>query len=198
MNSLRLNSLVTLLCLFAGMAHAQSLQQRGFEPVDQLRDDVDPLSNSLRRTGPGLATTGERQNVFRNSSTTNDRLYYIAKGVMAEFDRSDYAFTRRGGILQLAPPNLVYRIDDPAKTSPGKKVVLSDRLVDTRVDGRVTTSPHTMPQTMIGFKVKPVTDMAPATTIQRKQRSTWEMYHYLSTVKRMLVLGAVSRVIAEQ
>ena len=177
----------------AGPALGQTLQEQGYRPIDQLQDDVDPLSHSLRQWDTGLSVTGERQNVFRSADTSDPRLYYIAKGVIAEFDRSDYAFTRKGGILQLAPPNLVYHIGSPkvAPVAGGALVVPSDQLIDNRVDGRVKGDELRASAEMIGFRVAPLGDSFGR--VGDGPGSTWEDYHYLSTVNRMLVLGALMR-----
>ena len=103
--------------VYCTVASAQSLEERGFEPVDQMVEDVDPSATSLRRVEPGLRfDMGQRANVFQYQSdqpdAEDDSTYYlIIPGVVATFDRSEYAITRKGKALQLAPPNLVYRLD---------------------------------------------------------------------------------------
>jgi hypothetical protein len=181
-----------LWCAIAvGEAAGQTVREQGYQPLDQLQDDVDPLSRSLRRGDTGLSVTGERQNVYRSADPTDPRLYYIAKGVIAEFDRSDYAFTRKGGILQLAPPNLVYHIGSPKKqlTGGGAPSVQSDQMIDGRVSGRVNGGEARGDREMIGFRVAQLDQSFDRPT--DRQRTTWEDYHYLSTVNRMLVLGAL-------
>ena len=80
-------------------------------------DDVDPMATTLRRVEPGFRyDLGQEANVFEHRSNQPDAgdgstYYLIIPGVVATFDRSEYGFTRKGKALQLAPPNLVYRLD---------------------------------------------------------------------------------------
>ncbi len=177
----------------AAPAAGQTIENRGYRPIDQLRDDVDPLSRSLRRSDAGLSTTGERQNVYRAGDAADGRLYYLARGVIAEFDRSDYALTRRGRILQLAPPNLVYHIDPPKAAQPhdDSPIALTDQMLDGRVDGRVRAEVNNRaaPEELIAFRVAPIGESF--VQPDRQPRSTWEHYHHLHTVNRMVVLGAL-------
>ncbi len=119
---LRTFALITCcLALVPAAASAQTPYQQGFEPVDRLREDIDPLQRSLRRVEQGLGQVGQESNVYRRPDS--QRLYYIEPGVVAEFDRSEYFWfrTRRQGdvLVQAIPPGTVFHIGTPpAKTEP--------------------------------------------------------------------------------
>jgi hypothetical protein len=178
----------------AGIGHAQTIEQQGYQPVDQLRDDVDPLSRSLRQRDVGLSITGDRQNVYRSAGDAGKRLYYISQGVLAEFDRSDYALTREGGIVQLAPPNLVYHIGRPQRPTAPVPAPLNDRMVAGRMDGRVNGDVSTpSPQDgRVVFSVNNSAEAQPDRT-DMPPRNAWDHYQSLTTVMRMMTVGALGR-----
>jgi len=106
-------------------AGAQTMEDRGYRPVDQLYEDVDPMQRSLRRRDAGLHTTGERQNVFRPSRSTRGgapaRLLFVSEGVVAEYDRSIYAFDLRSRrAMPVIPPNTVFHIGVPPAEGLGR------------------------------------------------------------------------------
>jgi len=141
----------TMLAAMALPAGAQTIEQRGYRPVDQTIEDVDPLAVSLRRIEPGLLTVGGGTDVFRRivpgepsaDDSGDGRLYYVNYGVVAEFDQSQYIrlFDRRGrpaGTAQAIPPNTVFHIglpDNPAVTQAGDSSPAPGQ-VSGRVDGR--------------------------------------------------------------
>ncbi len=97
-------------------AAGQALESRGYRPVDQRVEDIDPLQVSLRHQVSGLDETGERVSVFRPADQTGGRLYYVQRGVVAEYDRSQYGITGRGELLQMIPPNTVFHLSLPASS----------------------------------------------------------------------------------
>ena len=107
------------LLLIAPPVWAQTPAQRGLEPVEQIVEDTGPLRRSLRKVQPGLGRVGQESVVYRRREG-GDKLYYIARGVMAEFDRSQYIRTRRGDILQKIPPNTVFHIARPTAGPEGR------------------------------------------------------------------------------
>ena len=144
-----LSCCLAALLLAGADVSAQTVEQRGYRPVDQTVDDVNPGQVSLREREGGLKTTGERNNVFRRASPDtagptverkSDRLYYISPGVIAEFDRSEYAHHRRAGILQFIPPGAVFHLGMPneaeaeqASTLPPPPELIDDRMTASRV-----------------------------------------------------------------
>jgi hypothetical protein len=140
-----------LLAALAAPAAGQTVEAQGFRPVDQRVEDVDPLAVSLRQEQTGLRTTGERNNVFRrvdpfggdDAPVDPRRLYYISEGVVAEFDRSDYAalsLRDRRVIVQLIPPNTVFHVGLPRTPQPITGFDArppSPLLVSGRLDGQV-------------------------------------------------------------
>lgn len=134
--------------VYGPLAWGQTLEERGFEPVDQTVDDVDPLATTMRRVEPGFRhDLGQEANVFQHHSdelgAADDSTYYlIIPGVVATFDRSEYAITRKGKTLQLTPPNLVYRLDlsqlpDNTRQPLGGEEIASED--DLRLDYRIST-----------------------------------------------------------
>lgn len=191
----RLAALVVIACLTGvRVGHAQTIEQQGYQPVDQLRDDVDPLSRSLRQRDVGLSITGDHQNVYRSAGDSGKRLYYISPGVLAEFDRSDYALTREGGIVQLAPPNLVYHIGQPQRTPAPLPPPASERMVTGRMNGRVDAEVST-PSPQDGRVVFSINELAEAVSdrIDMPPRNAWDHYQSLTTVMRMMTVGALGR-----
>ncbi len=145
---------VLAVLVFVGGAAAQTVEQRGLRPVDQTVEDVDPLGVSLRRHDAGLRTTGERGNVFRyidpreptdgSADPNAQRLFYMSRGVTAEFDRSQYGIlidqrNRSATVLQLIPPNTVFHIGPPPARPP--RDAGPAPLGDGQIDGRVTEAP---------------------------------------------------------
>ncbi len=135
------------------VAEAQTLEERGFRPVDQIIEDTDPLRTSLRHLDAGLQTIGERNNVFRRtapspgdyagrparpagSAGADRRLYFVSHGVVASFDRSEYLQTRSGVVLQAIPPNTVFHLGLPSK-QPGVAEA-ADASVPGRLERRVS------------------------------------------------------------
>jgi hypothetical protein len=150
--------LVALCMLWASpMVVGQTLAERGYEPVDQVVDDVDPLAVSLRSREPGLDATGQHHNVFRRiegDGADRDRLYFIHEGIVAEFDRSEYRAiidegSNRRLIYQLIPPNTVFHIGLPPADAL-RSGQWGDELLLGQVDGRVAppeiqTAPSPVP-----------------------------------------------------
>lgn len=140
-------SLFLLALLCAGpVCFAQTLQQQGFKPVDPLIDDVDPLSTSLRQHGIELKVDGGgRQRLYRRTipgdpmtrRPEQEKFYLFDRGVTAEFDRSDYARSRKGRVFTLIPPNTVFHLGVPREQFKPKVSNLPDppQLVDTRING---------------------------------------------------------------
>jgi hypothetical protein len=137
---------MALMLLGASGAFGQTLERRGFQAVEQIWDDTDPLARGLRRI--------EGSRVYRRahwSGSGPEKLYYIAPGVVAEYDRSDYGLfevkKNEYRIFQLIPPNTVFHIGLPPEqpTEPFRPSPLSlASRIDTRIHGsieRETPSP---------------------------------------------------------
>lgn len=130
----------------AAVVGAQTVTEQGFRPVDPRVADLDPLGRSLRVIEPGLATTGERSAIHQRimpggnhyEQPRTQRLYFIAQGFMAEYDRSQYVGTRRGDVFATIPPNTVFHITPPREpTAPELEAPGADQ-VDGRINGRAT------------------------------------------------------------
>ena len=114
------------LAIFAGFAaaeaRAQTLVQQGYRPVEQIVEDIDLLSTSYRRVEPGLgAQGGADTRVYRHINRPG-KLYYIAPGITAEYDRSSYSWFRidkkEWKLFQLIPPNTVFHVGPPPAAEP--------------------------------------------------------------------------------
>jgi hypothetical protein len=134
---------ILIVFALAAAATAQTMPQRGYEPVDQTVEDIDPLGVSLRQREAGLNVTGEQGNVFRRidpRGPADNRLLLVNQGVFAEFDRSNYAAlidrrNERVRIFQLIPANTVFHIGMPKAPTTGQ---LPAPYNPGQVDGRVT------------------------------------------------------------
>jgi len=182
-------------------ALAQTVQQQGLRPVDQMVEDIDPTQISLRRENAGLATLGERQNVFRRIvpdagpySPGSQRLYFISYGIIAEFDRSEYGMLMKkgqptGAILQVIPPNTVFHVGLPP---PIKPPLDPDVIVPGMVQGRVDARVHSSPQ--IGGPVSGRW-IAPSQSheIDREQADA-QRYQEMLVAQRGLVVAALGRI----
>ncbi|MBI1371252.1 MAG: hypothetical protein GC159_00610 [Phycisphaera sp.] len=117
-----------LLAAAPGPARAQSPRHEGFAPVEQGIADVDPLRDSLRQLAPGIGPVGQESWIYQRVDPSGravrpDRLYLIAPGVVAEYDRSQYIRITdddRTYILQKIPPNTVFHIGLPTAPPPGQ------------------------------------------------------------------------------
>ncbi|MBW3543052.1 MAG: hypothetical protein KY476_22565 [Planctomycetes bacterium] len=132
--------MIGMLVLSAPAAMGQSrLQQQGYQPVEQLVDDMEMLRGSLRRVDAGLQSRGgQGTSVYRRSGAGDkDKLFFIAPGVVAEYDRSDYMLVEVERddfrIFQIVAPNTVFHIglpdDQPAarQVSPLSRALRADQ-----------------------------------------------------------------------
>lgn len=94
----------------------------GYEPVQRMVGDVDPLRKSLKKPEVGLANPGQSQGqvLWRkkpNPANPNDpdagKLFLFTRGKIVEFERSRYGTTQRGGIVPLRPDNLKFHVGSP-------------------------------------------------------------------------------------
>lgn len=109
-----------VLAAVPAMTSAQTLRERGLRPVDQVVEDVDPLSRSLRDREAGLRATGQFNTVYRPTDPEqSDRYFHIRQGVTAEYrGRSLYSRrsdpgSRRSVLVQDIPPDTVFHIGRP-------------------------------------------------------------------------------------
>jgi hypothetical protein len=169
------------------------MEERGYRPVDQLAEDVDPLQKSLRLHEDGLQTTGERSNVFRprlpqdagGRAADQPRLLYVAEGVVAEFDRSIYAIDlRRRRILQVIPPNTVFHVGVPEVDGHD-----ADKPTPEQQRRRAMFRIHPMPA---GQRLTSRPDARPTTTRPADQPD----YASLADAHRLRVVAAVRRLIS--
>ena len=177
-------------------AFAQTVQQQGLRPVDQRVADIDPTQVSLRHEYSGLSTIGERQNVFRRIvpgagpyAPSSRRLYFVSYGVVAEFDRSEYAMTRKGAILQFIPPNTVFHIGLPAAPKPKLD---SDTPVRGRVRARVDAMVRWVPSYDAAVTGRPVS----FSQSRRNDRNevAAHRYHEMLVAQRGMVVAAIDRI----
>lgn len=180
-------------CLTASLS-AQTMSERGFEPVDQLVDDVDPLSRSLRLREDGLQTIGQHGNVFRPKGPgEHDRYYYVSYGVTAEYhNRSLYGLYQfqdsdQPVILQQVPPGTVFHIGLP-KQRPDERqqeqFVPPPGYIDARVAAH-QSPPRGGVESMQHY----------ATTKNRAQ--TWQRFNDQARAQRHLVLRTIKPVSEE-
>lgn len=143
----------------ASISIGQTLQERGYRPVDQLVEDIDPLNRSFREREAGLYEFGQHNNVFQRINPDphpfreqeQRRLYFINRGVVAEFDQSQYFIVKddeRTAILQLIPPNTVFHIGlpdarpmDPETQQNIEQAPRMGEPVEQRIDGRISGRP---------------------------------------------------------
>lgn len=186
-----------LLSVGVSQIFSQTLQQRGYRPVEQLHEDVDPLARSLQRQEPGLSTTGEHHNVFK-PLRGDRRLYYIGQGVVAQFDRSDYYFSEKRGILQVIPPNTVFHIGLPPQELPsaGESAPPSEQMVQGRVDGRVGTSAPTLNPQGRRFLMSPNRNPQQQPQDPPLEFSSWQRFRAVSFTQRRIVTNALQRLSA--
>jgi len=130
---------------WATSADAQTVRARGYEPVEQTVADTDPLAVNMRRVEAGLQQQGgQSSSVFRRAGADNDKLYYVAPGIVAEYDRSSYMWFRvtkkRWKLYQLIPPNTVFHLGLP----PPEPQPLPPNALRTHrmVDARPTSAPR--------------------------------------------------------
>jgi hypothetical protein len=130
-----------------GRVGAQTLTDRGYQPVDQITEDIDPLSRSLRRLDPGLAEQGgPASRVYRRAGHPH-KLYYVEQGFTAEYDRSSYSWFRvtkkEWKLFQLIPPNTVFHLGLPRaqpQDPPARPNLLRE---SARVAGEASSSRET-------------------------------------------------------
>ena len=131
-----------LCCCAATAAIAQSLEQRGYVPIEPMIADVDPLARSLRVQEPGLSLTGQYSPLFRRVSpdgALGDRVFFIQAGVVVEYDRSDYLLLENGDVLLVPPPNTLFHLGLPVtpSVSPYDRPLTSPQSIDTMLDARL-------------------------------------------------------------
>ncbi len=175
-------------------ARAQTLQERGYTPVEQTHEDVDLLARSLQQQEPGLAATGEHHNVFK-PLTGDRRLYYIGQGVIAQFDRSEYYLHRKAGVLQGIPPNTVFHIGLPKQTPPSDQVLPTapDNRVARRIDARVQAKVnpvHPRTRALADFGRSPQTQTPPHVPVEY---SPWHRFRSLRYAQLRVVTAALDQ-----
>jgi hypothetical protein len=187
---------VLLLLVSSRGVMGQTIEQRGYVPVDQTVDDVDPLARSLRLFDAGLDVTGQHNNVFRSPSDPEGRLIYVQRGTIAEFDRSVYAYTRKGEVLQFTPPGIVYHLSVPdpnelKKASKADDLPDSAMLVKGRVNGMVdgaaqnaNTSGESMPSWNAG---------TPPASPPDADAAAWHQYQRTRHEQRAWLLETIRR-----
>lgn len=192
-------------------ASAQSPTQRGFEPVEQQVEDTDPLSRSLRRVEPGLINnTGQDSRVFRKKGGegqqggqgpgSSPRYYYIGRGVVAEFDRSEYVrFGRQGEyVAETIPPNTVFHIGyPPDREQTGNAEQQGSNGGEApsprRIDARVQPGGIGMEASTDGSGTRSIGPLhSPGA-----RRSVWETYRRLRQVQQRSVMRAIDRALEE-
>jgi len=119
----RVASILSLSLLLTSVAAGQSAQPEGFTPVEQRVADTEPLRTSLRRVSTGIGQEGQESWMYRRADAAgravdDGRLYLLAPGVSATFDRSQYVKLvderrRRSILLQKIPANTVFHIGTP-------------------------------------------------------------------------------------
>ena len=135
-------------------AAAQTLEQQGFKPIDPLIDDVDPLSISLRQHSLELKNDGGgKQRYFRRTipgdpltgRQSKSKIYLIDRGVVAEFDRSDYALGDKGRVFSLIPPNTVFHLGIPKEETAPKTPHLPPppEMINRRINREISSNPRT-------------------------------------------------------
>lgn len=150
--TMRFPATITVLCAMtvAGFpASGQTLEERGFLPVDQMIEDVDPLATSLRLQQPDFSLTGRHgRHTFRRTvpadpisgTPEQEKFFFIDHGVVAEFDRASYLMIfeedKPPMALHLIPANTVFHIGLP-NYEPVAPPPLPDapELIDGRIDG---------------------------------------------------------------
>lgn len=177
----------------AGVVQAQSLGQKGYQSVEQVVGDIDPLHVSQRQVETGLGEFGQGSSVFRRIDPTGpagNRLYFITPGFIAEYDRSSYFdFEDKHGnnyTAQEVPANTVFRIGlPPAPEAPRRDPVpgMVDAQVDGRSDGRRRTGPAPIDASM---------RQAPAPV----ERVRWMQYLQARVAQRQAVAQAMDRLAA--
>lgn len=188
-------SMMALFIGLAGPAFGQTRpltpQQQGYEPVEQLVGDVDPLHTSMRRVESGLWEYGQGSSVFRQSgrSGQDQRLYFVTQGYTASYDRSQYfaGESRRGElfIFQEVPPNTVFHIGLPQReASPPQPP--APHQVTAQVDRRVNGQPSRRPA-----------DSNTPSDQQRRLLEAWRLYTQARQTQVAAVLRAIDRVAAE-
>ena len=110
--------LLGMLAATAGPAAGQTVRDRGYEAVEQRVGDLDPLAINLRRVESGLREQGGQSSYVLRRPGEKKKMYYVAPGVVAEYDRSDYMWFRYKQrepwrLVQLIPPNTVFHLRLP-------------------------------------------------------------------------------------
>lgn len=172
---------LTLSCVIAS-SHAQTLTEQGFRPVDTRVEDQDPLGRSFRVIEPGLATTGERTSVYQRilpggrgyERPRTQRLFFIAQGFMAEYDRSQYVANQRGDIFAAIPADTIFHIAPPREPFTAEPEELGVDQVDGRIDG------HT-------------TDTRPTGNHSAVRDTQWERYNTAVLTQRAVVVQHLRR-----
>lgn len=149
MKRVRLIAIPTLAFLFNSAALAQqTLEERGYQAVEPMVQDRDPLAGGLRRLEAGLRSQGGQGSyVYRQKGGApgQEKLFFIAPGIVAQFERSDYKLFEvqkdTYQVLPVIPANTVFHIGQPPAAPSSEPVPLSpiarQLRVDTRVDARV-------------------------------------------------------------
>ena len=174
-------------------ASAQSLQQKGYEAVEQRVGDVDPLHQSMRKVESGLYEFGQGSSVFRGPDA--QRLYFITQGFTLSYDRSQYfEFEDKHGqtfVAQQVPPNTVFHLGLPQQPQTiAPRAPSSPYEVDAQVDGRVTgqmranTAAPTDPT--IGYDVP---------SLSHAPMNQWQQYAASRQAQCDAVIAAINRIV---
>jgi hypothetical protein len=166
----------------------QALEQRGYEPVDQLIEDIDPLQVSLRQQVSGLDETGERVSVFRPTEQRGGRLYYVQRGVVAEYDRSQYGITGRGNLLQMIPPNTVFHLSLPDSTKASATAARQAPVNPYQVNGLVDGRPLPRAAT-----AEARADGRPTVGDMHRRLDDWQVFARVSRDQRQQLIASLGR-----
>lgn len=173
-------SVVLLVLCLVGIAPAQTPQQQGFRPLDQIIEDQDPLRHSLRRVQQGIGFTGQESYVYTRPGE-GGRIYYIRPGIVASFDRSEYFQLQDGPLLQMIPPNTIFYLGSPppvpdVEQGRPRSPLMQDRQVDRRIGA--------VPRTGAAFDLPPQDAMS--------RYFTWRRLH------RQALVEAIDRTVAQE
>lgn len=168
-----------LAVLLPGAADAQTLHERGYRPVDQTIEDVDPLQRSHRVIESGLRTTGGQSRLYQQivpgqdpaTQQRSDRLYYISQGFTASFDRTDYGVqVRTGRSFAAIPPNTVFHLAPPPAVGEPPHQPDSPYRIDGRADQPIQRT------------------FAPSIHLPRGAPDNWDTYAATAAAQRRIVI----------
>ncbi len=183
-----------LFICIVGTALGQNLRNQGYIPIDKMVEDIEPAAYSSRVMSSACNLAKGFPDVFRTSTTNviDQRYYYISQGVIASFDRSQYAMTRQGSITQVIPPNTIFYLSLPNVEQDETPVLPpSPNMVNAVVNSRVQLKTNTK----VNARIQAVNPSY--ANVSHNAYEKWDVYQQLCDKQRIRVIRTINQMLTQ-